>query len=284
MSRIGTIVKRLYGEDVKPSVNVNKAGAGMNDRPNRRKTKMTAFREAISSRKAATWAIRILVIAIVLFIAAESIFQYNLFAAWGTKVEARRADVNFELQRRENLIPNIVATVSKYAAYEQGVFKHVSEVRTELKKIRSSNSSSTQISNMIERAMSSLVALAEAYPDLKATNSIQDLIKEAANTEDRIAEVKKSYNKDCETYNQYLSVFPGNFFGWVYGYDQLPYIGLQEEVKVPIIDLDMAGLRDNIEKEPEVNIDIATEDVTKRTNKEDSEPVSKELETIEGVE
>ncbi|MHC4123810.1 MAG: LemA family protein [Planctomycetota bacterium] len=282
MSRIGAIVKRLYGEEVKPSANVNKAGAGMNERPSKRKTKLKAFKKALGSRKTAVWAIRIGVVLVVLFIAAESIFQYNRFAAWKTKVAARRADVNRELQRRENLIPNIVATVSKYASYEQGVFKHVSDVRTELKKIKSSNASSAQINSVLEKALSGLIALAEEYPDLKATNSIQDLIREAANTEDRIADAKKEYNKDCEVFNQYLSVFPGNFFAFIYRYKLLPYIGLEEDVNVPVIDLNMTGRLEKIEENVEANIDA--DDITKQKIKEkDSEVILENLEKTEGV-
>lgn len=251
MSRIGAIVKRLYGEDVKPSANVNKAGAGMNSRPNRKESRLTTFKKTLSSRKTAVWAIRIAVVLVVLFIVAESIFQYNRFAAWNTKVMARLADVDREYQRRKNLIPNIVSAVGRYAAYEQGVFRHVSDVRTELKKIQSSKASSAQISSVLEKALSGLVALAEAYPDLKATNSIQDLIKEAANTEDRIAEAKKEYNKVCEVFNQYMTVFPGNFFGWVYRYKLASYIGLEEGVNVPVINLDMIGQQLPIEKSAE---------------------------------
>jgi len=260
MSKIGTIVKRLYGEDVEPSVNVNKAGAGMNERPSRKKTKLTTFKKALGSRRTAVWAIRIGVVLVVLFIIAESIFQYNRLASWKTVVLARRADVDREYQRRKNLIPNIVSAVSRYAAYEQGVFKHVSDVRTELKKVKNSNASSVQINSVLEKALSGLIALAEEYPDLKATNSIQDLIAEAANTEDRIADAKKEYNAKCEVYNQYLSIFPGNFFAFVYRHNLFPYIGL-EDVNVPVIDLDMAGLREKIEENAEVNIDA--EDIRK---------------------
>ncbi len=252
MSRIGAIVRMLYEEDLKPSANTNKAGAAMNAKPNRKESKLTTFKKALSSRRTAVWAIRIVVVLVVLFIAAESVFQFNRFATWQTKVMARRADVNRELQRRENLIPNIVSAVSRYAAYEQGVFKHVSEVRTELKKIKSSKASSTQINSVLGKALSGLVALAEEYPDLKATNSIQDLIKEAANTEDRIADAKKEYNKDCEVYNQYLSIFPGNVFAFVYRYKPLPYMGMGEEVKVPVIDLNMTGPQEDVEEDVEV--------------------------------
>ena len=270
MSRIGAIVKRLYGEDVKSSTNVNKAGAGMNERPNRKKIKLATFKKALGSRRTAVWTIRIVVILVVLVIIAESVFQYNRLTSWNTVVIARRADVDREYQRRKNLIPNIASAVSRYAAYEQGVFKQVSEVRTELKKVRTSDASSAQISNVLEKALSGLIALAEEYPDLKATNSIQDLIAEVSNTEDRIADSKKEYNAKCEIYNQYISIFPGNFFAFVYRYKLHPYIGLEEDAEVPVIDLDMAGLRERIEENTEVNIDA--EDITKQEIEKQKNP------------
>jgi LemA protein len=237
MSRIGTVVKRLYGNQVRPAY--NNSGANMGVKPSRRKKKLTALKKTLGSRRTAIWAIRIAVILFVLFIAAESIFQFNRFAAWQTKVTARRADVERELQRRKNLIPNLVYAVSKYASYEQGVFKYVSDARETLKMIRSSEASGTQAGSLLEKTLSRLIALAEEYPDLKATQSIQDLIKEASDTEDRIADAKKEYNKECEVYNQYLSVFPGNVFAFIYRFKPIQYIGTEEELKVPVIDLKM---------------------------------------------
>ena len=239
MSRIGAIVKKLYGEEVKPVT--NNIGAAMNaktNRKNRKKRRFENFKSALGSRRTVAWIIRIVIVLVVLFIAAESIFQFNRFASWQTKVTARRADLDREYQRRENLIPNLVFAVSRYASYEQSVFKDVSEARSELMKIQNSEISQNQISSVLEKALSRLVALAEEYPDLKATQSVQDLIGEASNTEDRIAEAKKEYNKECEIYNQYLSIFPGNVFAFIYRYKFLPYMGL-EDVNVPVIDLDM---------------------------------------------
>ncbi len=261
MSRIGAIIKKLYGEDVKSTTDINKAGVDMiNGRPDRRQGKFSAFKKAISSRKSMTWIIRILVSLVILAIFAECIFQFNRFAAWETKVAARRADVDREYQRRKNLIPNIVLAVSRYAAYEQGVFRQVSEVRTELKKVKGVSASSAQMSNVLEKALSGLIALAEEYPDLKATNSIQDLIKEAANTEDRIAKAKLLYNAECEIYNQYLSVFPGNVFAKLYRYERAVYIGMDEDSGVIVIDLDMTGQKKEQDQEDAVN--TAAEDIT----------------------
>lgn len=281
MTRIGAIVKKLYGEDIKSSGNVDdKAGGGMNKRPNRKKNKLATFKKALGSRRTAVWAIRITVVLVILFIIAESIFQFNRLASWNTVVAARRADVDREYQRRKNLIPNIVLAVSRYAAYEQGVFKHVSEVRTELKKIKSSNASSPQINNMLEKALSGLIALAEEYPDLKATNSIQDLIAEASNTEDRIADAKKEYNAKCEIFNQYISIFPGNVFAFIYRYDLLPYIGLEEDAEVPLIDLDMTGEQERIEAD--VAVSTAAEGIIRQRQK-DSEVSLENLEKTEGA-
>jgi len=237
MSRIGAIVRRLYGEELKPAA--SKAVGTMDERSSRMRRKVTALKNALGKQRIAIWTIRIVVVLVALFVVAESVYQYNLLASWQTKTMARRADVDREFQRRENLIPNLVYAVSKYAAYEQGVFKYVSDARDALKTIRSSETSGIQASSLLEKTLSRLVALAEEYPDLKATQSIQDLIKEAANTEDRIAEAKKEYNAACEIFNQYQSIFPGNVFAFIYRFKCAPYIGLEEDVDVPVIDLDM---------------------------------------------
>ena len=245
MSRIGAIVKKLYGEEVKPVT--NNIGAAMNTKTNRKKRRFENFKNALGNRRTVVWIIRIVIVLVVLLIVAESVFQFNRFASWQTKVTARRADLDREYQRRQNLIPNLVFAVSRYASYEQSVFKDISEARSELMKIPNSEISQSRISGVLEKALSRLVAWAEEYPDLKATQSVQDLIGEAANTEDRIAEAKKEYNKDCETYNQYVSIFPGNIFAFIYRYKSLPYMGL-EDVNVPVIDLDMTEPETVVEK------------------------------------
>ncbi len=236
MSRIGAIVRKLYQEELKPTA--NKAAGTKDEGGSRMRKKLRALKNALGKRRTVVWITRIVVVLVALFVAAESVFQFNRLVSWHTKVMARRADIEREFQRRENLIPNLVYAVSKYGAYEQGVFKHVSEVRAELMKIQNPETSQSQISNVLEKTLSRLIAWAEEYPDLKATQSVQDLIAEVANTENRIAEAKKEYNQECEIYNQYQSIFPGNVFAFIYGFKPLPYMGL-EDVNVPVIDLDM---------------------------------------------
>jgi LemA protein len=260
MSRIGAIVKKLYQEELNPTA--NKAAGTKDEGGSRMRKKFRALKNALGSWRTAVWAIRIVVVLVVLFIVAESIFQYNRLTSWQVVVTARRADLDRELQRRENLIPNLVFAVSKYAAYEQGVFKYVSDAREALKTVRSSEASRTQANSILENTLSRLVALAEQYPDLKATQSIQDLIAEAANTENRIAGAKEKYNKACEIYSQYRTIFPGNVFAFIYRFKPLPFIGVEEDLEVPVIDLDITQGGTAIEGG--VEVPIRSKDMTGR--------------------
>ena len=249
MSRIGAIVRRMYREELKTDAN-NAAGT-KDKRGGRMRSKLTSLKNALGKRRTVVWIIRIVVVLVVLFMIAEAVFQFNRFAACKTTVMARQADVEREYQRRENLIPNLVFAVSRYGTYEQGVFKDVADARSELMKMQNSEMSQGQISNLLEKALSRLVAWAEQYPDLKATQSVQDLIKEVSNTEDRIADAKETYNEACEIYNQYQTVFPGNVFAFIYRFKPLPYMGL-EDVNVPVVDLDMTKSETVVEEAAEV--------------------------------
>jgi LemA protein len=239
MSRIGAVVKRLYGDQVSPVY--NNSGTDMNARLDRREDAWVRFKRALHSRRVLIWAVKIIIVLGILFVAAESVFQYNRLATCHTTVWARRADVEREYQRRYNLIPNLVFAVGKYATYEQGVFNDVSKARSELMKMQSSGLSQSEMNNLLEKALSRIIAWSEQYPDLKATQSVQDLIMEASNTEDRVADAKREYNKACEIYNQFISVFPGNVFAFIYRFKFIDYIGLkEEEIDIPVIDLNIA--------------------------------------------
>ncbi len=281
MSRIGAVVKRLYGDQVKPAS--NNSGADMDVKSSRRENKLTKFRKALGNRRTVVWTIKIVVVLVALFVAAESVFQFNRLTSWHVVVTARRADLDRELQRRENLIPNLVFAVSKYAAYEQGVFKYVSDAREALKTIRSSETSRTQANSMLEKTLSRLVALAEQYPDLKATQSIQDLIAEVSNTENRIADAKEKYNKACEIYSQYRTIFPGNVFALIYRFKPLPFIGVEEDLKVPVIDLDIT--QGGAAIEGDVEVPARSKDMTGRKGdiEEDQEISTRNLKKTEGA-
>jgi len=123
-----------------------------------------------------------------------------------------------------------VVAARKYAFHEEEVFKHVSDAREMF--IRAKDvKEKMQAAAKLDAALSKLLAVVEQYPDLKATESIQDLIKELSNTENRIAEQKGKYNEVARIYNQLLTTFPTNILGRVYGFGQrMPYIGAEKDL------------------------------------------------------
>lgn len=223
----------LYGDEVLPPA---RRGARGIDKM-RRKAK--DFARAIGERPKTLLILIILAVLFILFILAEGVFQYNRFQTWDTTVQARAADVDRELKRRENLIPGVVALAGRYAAYERGMFQYVSDARAVLQSLKESQAPGTQMSSLLEKTLSKLVALAEAYPDLKATQPVQDLISKLSETEDRVADAKKDYNAAAEQYNQYVTVFPGNMFAFIYRFKVAKYMSIEENLEVPDIYLDV---------------------------------------------
>jgi LemA protein len=190
------------------------------------------------------WLVRLLALAALIFIVFESVYQFNQLVSWRTVVAARKADVGRELRRRENLLPNMVYAVSEYASYEQGVFQYVSDAREALKLARGGGPAAAQAGGMLEQLLPRLIALAEEYPDLKTSQAIEELLLEAANTENRIADAKGEYNKAAEVYNQYRTIVPGNIFAVLFNFESVEYMGLDAGADVPPLDL---GLTDPAE-------------------------------------
>lgn len=238
MSRIGSVVRRVYATELRPAV--DDSNGDDRPRPRRKKIKQPSrFKKVLKSRRTLVWGFRIFMALAASGVIAECVFHFNRLTRGSTAVAARRADVERELKRRENLIPNLVAIAGDYAVYELRAFQYIADARDALKAIQDTDAPGPQTALGLEAVLSKFIAWAEQYPDLKATQSIQDLIKEAANTEDRIAEAKGEHNKACELYMQYRSVFPGNIFAFLYGFKPLPYIGQEEGADVPAIRLDL---------------------------------------------
>ncbi|MFC1675473.1 LemA family protein [Planctomycetota bacterium] len=255
MSRIGAIVRRLYGDEVKPAASkVVKQGG-------RLRRKLEDLNDALSRRPTLLWVVRIVVLLLAAFVVIEGIFQYNRLQAWNTTVLARRADVDRELKRRANLIPNVIYLARRYESYEQEMVKYVSDARAVLQKIQKSNEPGNPVNNMLEKALSKLVALAEAYPDLKATQPIQDLMKNWAETENRIADVKKEYNAASEQFNQYMTTFPGNVFALIYRFKLAEYVSTEENLDVPQLNLDVLE-----QKPPDLEANVDSETVVDTNN------------------
>ena len=248
MSRLGAIIRRVHGDDVKSASQktIETVDRRLRNRTNGNRRGSENWKQTVhdvlASRRVRHIALVVLLGLLVLFFLAESVFQYNLLTSWEVVAEARRADFEQELQRRENLIPNIVRAARQYAVHEQTMFQYVCNARDMFEALRAFAAAKGMAGDAdVSRTLAGLIALAEQYPDLKATQSVQDLIKEAADTENRIAAAKREYNKAGETFNQYCTVFPGNIFAAMYGFRVMDYITTEEALDVPTITMNASG-------------------------------------------
>lgn len=215
-----------------------------------------AIKKIINSRKGYRIMIKVLAVLIPVAILAETIYQWNVFHHQDAYVYEYRANLNLEYRRRNNLILNLITAVEKYAVYEQNIFQYISDARNALQIANNSDIPKENSDMQLKGVLGRLMAIAEQYPDLKATQSLEDVITGIITTENRIVEAKKKYNKEVEIYNQYLTIFPGNIFGnYFFRLKYYSFAGIDDEKnKRALIKLDLLD-------SPEKNKEIKTEPV-----------------------
>lgn len=233
MSLIRAVIRRAYVDKLYPIRTLSKRQI------NGIKKLTGSIKEYFAKHQILAWLLRTLLTVAIVAIVWALIHWYNDYARVGTRAEAYFAQVGVELKRRTNLIPNLVVAARKYAFHEEEIFKHVSDAREMFIQAKGVKEK-MQAAAKLDAALSKLLAVVEQYPDLKATESIQDLIKELSNTENRIAEQKAKYNEVARIYNQLLSTFPTNILGIIYGFGQRkPYIGAESDLlKAPEVDFE----------------------------------------------
>ena len=134
-------------------------------------------------------------------------YTYNRIVTSKVRVEESWAQIDVQLKRRSSLIPNLVETVKGYASHEKSVFENVTKARSQLMNAESP-AQKAEADNMLSGALKSLFAVAEAYPDLKASENFSSLQQELSDTEDKIAYARQFYNQNVMEYNLRLRVFP----------------------------------------------------------------------------
>ncbi|MEG0322746.1 MAG: LemA family protein [Raoultibacter sp.] len=157
----------------------------------------------------------ILVIVVVLVIAVISL--YNNLIKLRNMVDNAWAQIDVQLQRRLDLIPNLVETVKGYASHEQGTLSQVTEARSAVMNA-TSREGKMEADNMLTGALKSLFAVTEAYPDLKANVNFQQLQTELSNTEDKISYMRQSYNDTVMKFNTAIQTFPAVIFAGMMGF------------------------------------------------------------------
>lgn len=163
----------------------------------------------------------------------------NSLVSLKEEVEMQQSQIETTLQRRSDLIPNLVATVKGYANHEEKVFTEIAEARSKLAgSIKSGDMESiSEANDTLDSALSRLLAISENYPDLKASEQFIALQDELAGTENRISVARQYYNEKVNTYNTEVQKFPTSIVAGMSGYYPLQYFEADEAAKeVPKVD------------------------------------------------
>lgn len=167
---------------------------------------------------------------IVLVIAGYAIGVYNKLVNHRNKVDNQWSQIDIQLKRRADLIPNLVETVKGYAKHEEGTFKEVVEARNKAVNAGTVNEK-IEANNELTGALTKLFALTEAYPELKANENFMSLQNDLKETEDKITYARQFYNDSAMTYNNVLQMFPSNIFAGIFGFKKYDFFKADEKEK-----------------------------------------------------
>ena len=156
------------------------------------------------------------------------ILIYNRLVTFKNRVREAWADIEVQLKRRHNLIPNLIETVKGYASHEKEVFEKVTEARTKALQA-SSLSEKAKAENALEGTLKSLFAVAENYPQLKANENFLSLQRDLTDTEDKIQAARRFYNSNVRDYNISLEKFPNNLIASAFHFKAAEFFETSEE-------------------------------------------------------
>ena len=172
----------------------------------------------------------IIIIAAILVIAGGLVSSYNGLVSMHEQVNSSWAQVDTQLQRRADLIPNLVNTVKGYASHEQEAVKAVADARSKLLNA-STPTDKISANGELSNALGRLLMVAENYPDLKASQNFLALQDELAGTENRISVARRDYNNQVQKYNAKIHSFPVSLYAGAFGFTDAPYFKADEGAK-----------------------------------------------------
>lgn len=157
-------------------------------------------------------------------------FYYNRFVILENRIDNSLSQIDVQLKRRADLIPNLMETVKGFAKHEKEAIKEVSDARKALVSAKGIDKK-VKANNALEGALGRLFAIAEAYPDLKANTNFLELQKELSTTEDKIAYARQFYNDSILSYNNSVEQLPGMIFARMFGKKEKEHIKIAEAEK-----------------------------------------------------
>ncbi|OHA89373.1 MAG: hypothetical protein A2741_01810 [Candidatus Zambryskibacteria bacterium RIFCSPHIGHO2_01_FULL_43_27] len=165
--------------------------------------------------------------AIIILLVVWVVLLYNNFVRLVTRTKEAWADIDVQLKRRYDLIPNLVNTVKGYATHETQAFENVTKARSAAMGAQSV-AEHGKAENMLTGALKSLFAVAEAYPDLKANQNFAELQRELSDTENKIQAARRFYNANVRDLNIGVSSFPGNIIAGTFKFARMEFFELAE--------------------------------------------------------
>lgn len=174
------------------------------------------------------------VIGIIAVILLALIFIYNSLVRLRNRVQEAWSDIDVQLKRRHDLIPNLVNTVKGYAKHESETFQKVTEARSQAMQAQEGGSSAqdqAQAENMLSDTLKSLFAVAESYPDLKASQNFQELQRELSDTENKIQAARRFYNNNVLQFNTKIQSFPTNILAGMFKFSKKDFFEIEEKEK-----------------------------------------------------
>lgn len=175
--------------------------------------------------------ILIAVLAVVIILVGFVVGTYNGLVTAEENIQGKTAEIQTQLQRRADLIPNFVATVKGYSEYEQSTFQAVTEARAAVSKASNAEEQAAA-SQQLDSAIDIWVnAVTEAYPELKANEQYRALQDELAGTENRIATARRDYNEAVQSYNTSIRRFPKSLFAAMFGFEKAAFFEADEDAQ-----------------------------------------------------
>lgn len=175
----------------------------------------------------------IALVVIVVLVVGFLWYLYNSIIVAKMRVSEALSQIDVQLKRRADLIPNLVETVKGYAKHEKELFEKVTEERANLVAAKGP-AEKAEANNELSKTLKSIFAVAESYPDLKASQNFMELQDELSDTENKVAYARQFYNSNVLDYNTKLKVFPNVFFAKLLNFKDAEFFGATDEEKAPV--------------------------------------------------
>jgi LemA protein len=181
-----------------------------------------------------------ILVGVLVVLALVAVWGYNRLVRLRNEVDTGWANIDVQLQRRADLIPNLVEAVKGYAAHERGVFDDVTRARAAVQQA-GGPASAAEANDLLTAALGRLFAVAEAYPELKASENFLQLQEDLTDTEDKISAARRYYNETVRVFNTAVQSFPWLLFAGPFGFRAREFFSAEGDTGVPDVSFSPSG-------------------------------------------